>query len=181
LPVSDPNNITPIINAVLRLHPKSVCDLGIGFGKYGVLLREYLDIEPGRLKREDWKTFILGFEAFAEYQNPNWQQYTGVLTWDFTLTPYQVKDFDVVLMVDSLEHIDKVKGMDFLLQIIQQNKNVIVSCPDGDYPQGAVNGNEYERHRAVWLARDFDMLGGTQLHRGVCSVYHFKGQNGRPN
>lgn len=180
MPVSDPNNITPIMGEILRSQPKRILDLGIGFGKYGVLCREYLDIEQGRLHKWHWETHITGVEGFVKYKNPNWEQYSRVLVEDFSkyanYANYQ--NFDLVLMIDSLEHIDKQDGMALLMTLLQNNKRVIVSCPTGTnyLEQGAVNGNEYERHRAHWRESDFKNLGGRTVYSGVCVVSSIKGQ-----
>ena len=50
MPTSDMHNIVPILTIMQHLQPRSVLDIGCGFGKYGVLLREYLDIWHERLE-----------------------------------------------------------------------------------------------------------------------------------
>lgn len=179
MPVSDPNNITPIVNAMLRLNPKKVLDLGVGFGKYGVLAREVLDIAHSRIRRSDWTTQIDGVEGFGQYNNPCWDIYNTVMTLDFSdpLNYQFFKGYDLVLMVDSLEHIDKPQGSRLLETLLLNNKYVLVSVPTGEWflEQGAVNGNEYERHKAHWKPRDFEMMGGKEIHRGICTVQLLKG------
>ena len=56
-----------IINA---LQPRSILDVGCGFGKYGMLLREYLDVWHERYDKERWQVRIVGIEAFEQYRNP---------------------------------------------------------------------------------------------------------------
>ncbi len=69
MPTSDLHNIAPVISVMSRLNPRSVLDIGCGFGKYGVLLREYLDVAHGRVDRETWEVRLEAIDAFAGYQN----------------------------------------------------------------------------------------------------------------
>ena len=177
MPVSEIDNIPAIINQVARIHPSTVLDLGVGGGKYGVLCREVLDWKYGRVRRDDWKAKIYGMEGHYAYRNPAWGVYNHVFEEDFALTPPDFTiGYDLVLMIDSLEHIEKEKGKALLTHLIENNANVIVSCPDGDYPQGAVFGNELEVHRAVWTKDDLKLMGGRVLYHGVCTVCRFSRQ-----
>ncbi len=44
MPSSRPNTIPTVIHLVRQLKPKSILDVGVGFGKWGHLFREYTDI-----------------------------------------------------------------------------------------------------------------------------------------
>jgi len=180
MPVSDIESITPIMREVARLQPKTVLDLGVGVGKYGVLCREVLDGVYGRVRRFDWEAEIFGVEGFAKYANPVWQAYTNVLMNKFQDLPAAFyKDHDLVLMIDSLEHMEEVEGATFLRQLVESNKNVIVSVPLGNHPQGACFGNELETHRTTFPAfqdvRSFDAYKYNILHCGVCLVLSISG------
>ena len=53
MPSSRPNTIPTVINLLRQLKPQSILDVGVGFGKWGHLFREYTDIleaehEPAR-------------------------------------------------------------------------------------------------------------------------------------
>ena len=181
MPTSELSNLSPIMRAICAINPKSVLDLGIGCGKYGALCREYLDFSFGRIKREDWQAKICGIEAWPNYQNPLWDCYTEVGVGDF-MDPYHYsgyKGWDLVLMIDSLEHVDKEQGTKFLEMLLESNHYVLISCPWGvNYlEQGAVVGNEYERHRAHWKPSDFIAMGGQLIHMGICVVGLFVNQN----
>jgi hypothetical protein len=159
------------------MRPRSVLDLGVGFGKYGVLLREKLDIESGRLTPERWSVRIDGVEGFEGYCNPiHGFVYNRLWFEDFSKDPDKYRDYDLVLLIDSLEHLDKPVGERVLQRLRINNRQMIVSCPDCDCLQGAVNGNEYQRHRARWYRHEFVALGGNILHRGFCCVAGIPGQ-----
>jgi 2-polyprenyl-3-methyl-5-hydroxy-6-metoxy-1,4-benzoquinol methylase len=182
MPTSDASNLSPIVNEVVRLRPHSILDLGIGYGKYGSLLREYLDVAQYRIAPHAWRVDIIGVEGFADYKNPMWDLYSQVRLEDFTEHYANAVDyggFDLVLMIDSLEHIDKPLGHTILDTLLQNNKRVIVSCPDCTnhmFRQEAVNGNELERHRAFWTKEDFEVRGAKIIHSGVCVVASLKGK-----
>jgi hypothetical protein len=171
MPTSNIDNVPSVIKEALRIRPSSVLDLGVGFGKYGVLLREKLDIEPGRVAPDRWLVTIHGVEAFERYRNPiHTFVYNQLRIEDFSSHPDTYRGYDLVLLIDSLEHLEKPVGCAVLQQLRINNRNLIVSCPNCDCPQGAVNGNEYERHRARWYPHEFVELGGTILHQGFCCV-----------
>lgn len=179
MPTSNAYNIAPIIDAATHIKPKSVLDLGIGWGKYGALLREYLDGGNGALSESlsltSPRTVLVGYEGFEQYRNPMWDLYDTVHITDIIYPPLweRFSNYDLVLLIDSLEHLEREVGEKLLQHLVEKNKNVIVSCPDGDYPQGAVYGNEYERHRSVWCREDFEKRGAKILYHGVCTVALF--------
>src|SRR5260221_13707337 len=72
MPSSRPNTIPIVINLVRQLEPQSILDVGVGFGKWGHLFREYTDIleserDPARYQRHNWQVQIDGIEGHAEY------------------------------------------------------------------------------------------------------------------
>lgn len=175
MPVSDPANVSPIMAEIDRLQPAGVCELGIGFGKYGVLAREVLDAKHGRVRHEDWKTPIVGVEGFEGYNNPLWVAYNEVHIKDIREWYSVVLGWPLVLMVDSLEHIEKLEAYTILGHLVQNNNRVIVSVPIGVCPQGAVFDNELEKHRSSWWPEDFGQYNAKVLHSGVCHVVSIKG------
>jgi hypothetical protein len=179
MPTSDIGSITPIMQTIVRLNPKRVLDLGLGWGKYGALAREYLDVEQGRFTPDQWQTQIIGVEGFSPYidKTPNLLHYTEVWNEDFTENYEEYFGFDLILMIDSLEHVPKPLGQKMLDYLLLGNKNVLVSCPFGQnyLEQGAVFGNELERHKAHWQPEEFEVMGGRIIYKGVCVVALLKG------
>jgi hypothetical protein len=67
--------------------------------------------------------------------------------------------YDVVFMGDVIEHLDKKAGQQLLREAVRKSrKAVIVSTPKQDTGQTALCGNELERHRSLWSARDFEIF-----------------------
>jgi hypothetical protein len=53
------------MDLVTTLNPDSVMDIGAGFGKYGVLCREYLELWDGRQDYSNFKRRIDGVDSSA--------------------------------------------------------------------------------------------------------------------
>lgn len=176
MPVSDIQNIAPILSEVVRLNPQTIIELGIGLGKYGVLCREVLDGVRGFVRPNAATTFIAGIEGFSEYSNPAWDVYDNVMVADFVDRRNHITNWDLVMMIDSLEHVEKTQAMQLLRFLVTHNRHVIVSVPVGHCPQGAVFGNEFECHRSTWSGvEDFAHHQPKLLHQGVCCVVSIKG------
>lgn len=174
MPISDLHGLPAIADEIYRLQPKTVLDLGVGFGLYGVLCRQVLDAMHGRCRMDQWTVSIHGVEAYRQYKNPAWQCYTIVDILDFS------KDFgaaghDLVLMIDSLEHLDPEDGTALLNLLVANNRHVIVSVPVEYCPQGATFGNPYEEHKTHYKGHEFDRHKPVILHRGLCQVMSIKG------
>jgi predicted O-methyltransferase YrrM len=64
MPTSHPHQLNEIVNLTTLLKPKKVMEIGVGFGKYGLLLREYLEIWGEGEVYKDWLRKIDGIEIF---------------------------------------------------------------------------------------------------------------------
>jgi hypothetical protein len=58
------------MDLIVNLNPASLLDIGIGFGKYGALCREYLELWDGRQNYSQFLRRINGVEAFENYVTP---------------------------------------------------------------------------------------------------------------
>jgi 2-polyprenyl-3-methyl-5-hydroxy-6-metoxy-1,4-benzoquinol methylase len=157
---------------IQRISPKSVLDLGVGFGKWGVLCREILDARFGRCRPDQWEAKIIGYECWSAYKNPVWSVYDGVFE-----KPIELRSsFDLVLMIDSLEHFEPEAGRKFLRDIVEINGDVIVSVPNGRMEQGETFGNPHEAH--LWTfngTTEFEAYNFNLIHQSVCTVVSIEG------
>lgn len=142
-----------LVAATLR--PRSVLDVGCGWGRWGVLFREVLDIGQRRYPRASWKTTIDAVEIWAPYIGPiHWHVYNqiwheDILTW-LTWAREKNMRYDLVVAGDVLEHLEEPLGVLGGLREIA-NCAVLASVPLGpNWKQGAVNGNPAETHRFVF-------------------------------
>ncbi|HOT98867.1 MAG TPA: class I SAM-dependent methyltransferase [bacterium] len=156
MPSSQPDNISTVVKWIVEIDPVSVLDVGVGFGKYGVLAREYTDIRHGRYHRQDWKVVIDGIEVFQPYYNPIWEIYDRIYSEDLVELLPHLKNYELILLCDVIEHLEKPIGLAVLAECRRMaTRAVIVSTPLGYYPQEAMHGNKYERHRSEWTEKEF--------------------------
>ena len=157
MPTSWYETIPTILDKVRLEQPDSILDIGIGFGKFGVLLRESLDIPYKRYEKCDWKVKIDGIEAFIGYQNPIHKYVYDKIYYDTVENVLPSLDcYDVILLIDVLEHFEKEKGRAILQELLlHANKAVIISTPVNPDHQEEYNGNTYEEHKSKWAILDF--------------------------
>ncbi|MBC7218157.1 MAG: glycosyltransferase family 4 protein [Candidatus Caldatribacterium sp.] len=146
-----------LVEAATAVSPKSILDIGVGFGKYGVLLREVLEISQNRYRKEDWEIRIDGVEAFAGYRNPIHDfVYNCIFYETIEDCLLHLPVYDVVLLVDVLEHFEKEKGKTILQELLKHTKkSLLVSTPRFPAPQDSYLGNPFEAHRSRWHILDF--------------------------
>lgn len=166
MPSSRHNTISTILGVVRTVNPRSVLDIGIGFGKWGYLFREYLEIlasekDFSRYRKENWDVVIDGIEGFSHYITPAHRYiYNEIFEGDMReLLPQLKASYDLIFMGDVIEHIGKEEGMKLLaLCCLRANKLVIVSTPAFETHQKEVCDNPLEVHRSLWNLGDFEMI-----------------------
>lgn len=173
MPTSDHHNIVPIVTTITNLHPRRVVDVGCGFGKYGVLLREYLDVWHGRVDRGSWQTRIEGIDAFEGYRSPIWDHvYDAVHIGEAQAILPKLEPFDVALVADVIEHFETPVARALAAECLERASVVVVSTPRHFYPQGETNGNPYERHLCLFTDEDFPAGTHVATVPGLsCNVY----------
>lgn len=154
MPSSAIRQINEISELIYYSQPTKILDIGIGCGKYAFLSREYLD-KP----YDQEKTFITihGVEAHSQYLRPIHNLlYDKIFTGD-VLDIFNDLDFDydLVLLVDVIEHFDKEVGLTLIKKLLERTKNLVIATPDGFIEQVEVYDNEYEIHKSGWAKEDF--------------------------
>src|SRR5688572_2714977 len=162
MPSSRPNTIPTVIHIVKQLRPLSILDVGVGFGKWGHLFREYTDIvaaehDAKRYKRKHWQVRIDGIEGHAAYITPMHRfLYDRIFIGDAREIVRQIPSYDMIFLGDIIEHFEKADGLALLRRCAAKaTKAVLLSTPRRETFQGDLCGNELERHRSVWSATDF--------------------------
>jgi hypothetical protein len=154
--VSDASNVPFIATELQRLNARSILEVGIGFGKWGVIAREYLEAWQGRFRREEWQVRIEGIEIFNDYRNPIWDAaYDKIHIGDANRLVPALGRFDVGLICDVIEHIDKPTGRELLDQLLVHCRTVIVTTPISFWPQGEEHSNSHQKHLCLWRPADF--------------------------
>lgn len=178
MPTSQYQQISQILQLITLTNPKSVLDIGVGFGKYGFLTREYLDIFYERMQKDtEWKITLDGIEAFENYINPVHRYiYNSLFIGNaLDILPTLNKRYDLVLLIDVLEHFVVEEGIKILAECRKKGRNIIISVPKSWYTQDMAFGNEYETHRAHWKKEDFSILENKFFVRNKISLICYSG------
>jgi 2-polyprenyl-3-methyl-5-hydroxy-6-metoxy-1,4-benzoquinol methylase len=160
MPSSQYYHISKIMEMIISLNPKSVLDIGSGFGKFGVLCREYLELWDGRQKYE-FNRRIDGVEVFQQYISPLHRYVYDNIFNENILDIVQELNirYDLVLLIDVLEHFEKDQGKELVKTLIKKNRGIIISTPKKPSLQEDAFGNIYETHRSVWSKDELMELG----------------------
>lgn len=145
MPTSNLSLWPTIVHLVWEVQPKWILDVGPGRGKAGVLLREYIGEPP--IERID------AVEAETSYITDRLRcLYDDVFIGDVLNVPDEHLDsYDVVLMVDVIEHLEKEAGLELLDRIIGR----VVICTPATFFDNPPELPESEKHRSLWSVADF--------------------------
>ncbi len=162
MPSSQFQHVSDVLETTLRHRPKSVIDIGCGYGRWGILFREILDVLFERYEKRTWLTQIDAVEAFPEYLKDYHRHFYNHIyesPVQDLLPEIVTKKYDMVFAGDIIEHLDLDLGKNVVLQLKNSaQKLAIFSVPLGDWPQGAVLGNEFEIHRATWTREHIEAM-----------------------
>src|SRR5262249_12019991 len=138
MPTSPCRNIEQILEAVIELQPRPtrVLDIGIGYGKWGLLCKEYLGFWNS--PNEQIQVAVEGIEAFPQYIGKLQEQiYDRIYCGNARDIIKEMPDdaYDLVLMIDVLEHFDKHDGEAVIRDCKRIGKVFIASTPSEFWPQ----------------------------------------------
>lgn len=139
-----------------------VVDLGAGERASAISAR-IRDIECAEL---------VSVEAFPEHTWYLQAQYVKAkrhIVWEMDMVYFAetraADEFDIALLLDVLEHLEKPKALAFLKEVERiTTKRILIWLPIGDCPQGAKDGNPLEIHRSTWSVEELQALGYTVQH-----------------
>lgn len=136
---------TITLAGTVQPNPRCVLDIGAGYGKHGVLLREYLDPTP----------IVHGIEAWEPYVEAHKLRgiYDELFVRDaLTLTSEELYPYDMIVMGDVIEHMDKQAALDLIARA--PHAWFVIATPvihfntDPSLPPT-------ERHISHWTREDF--------------------------
>ena len=136
----------PILSYLSRVNPHSILELGSGCGHWAKIFNrpEYVGVES-------WGPYLV--EA---------RHLPTRIRADARLVPFRPRTFDVVLVLELLEHLTHQDGIRLLQDAKTISKKaVLVSTPADFVEQGALNGNPAERHISLWTRADLQACGFT--------------------
>jgi 2-polyprenyl-3-methyl-5-hydroxy-6-metoxy-1,4-benzoquinol methylase len=139
---------TITLAGTIQPNPQRILDVGAGYGKHGVLLREYLDPTPVVHGVEAWEPYVDAHRLRGIYDH---LYVRNIL--DFT--DVELLSYDLVVMGDVIEHLEKQDGIDFINRV---SGWMVIATP-------AVHFNTdphlppTERHLSHWVPADFEETG----------------------
>jgi len=151
-------NISYNIDLVKKLDPKSILDIGVGFGRWGILFREFLEIWGERNYSGEWKRIIDGVEIFPGYiKDYHKYFYSNIYNEDaLEFIKKTDKNYDLINCGDVLEHFSKTDAQEFVSVAMKKSRYLLINIPIGkNWKQDAINNNEHEKHLSKWYNSDF--------------------------
>ena len=140
---------------------KSVLDIGSGFGIWGFLSREYIQIWKADITKEEYinwrKTMRVDAIEIADWYNTELQKiiYNKIHVGNMKNIIPKLGFYDLVIMGDVLEHVNLEDGRKLVDEIRKKSKWLIITMPDYFARCEAKMGNEAEIHQYVWKDEDF--------------------------
>jgi hypothetical protein len=151
-------NISFCVDALMKIEPRRVLDIGVGFGRWGMLVREFCEVWYDRVRSQDWVIHVEGIEGFeANVADYHRHFYNRLHVGDARdVIPTLSGGWDAVIFGDVLEHFDREEGERLLRWAVDQSAYVLVNIPLGsEWPQEEKYENPFERHLSEWEATDF--------------------------
>jgi len=144
------------VEALMKIAPSRVLDVGVGFGRWGMITREFCDVWFGRIFRDKWQVRLEGIEAFPKSISDYHREfYDNIHLGDAAdILPRLPGRWSVTIYGDVLEHFPREKAIELLSESLDRSDYVLVNIPIGEYPQGEAYGNAYERHLSTWTVAD---------------------------
>lgn len=158
MPVSASVQIGHCVALILNCAPRSVLDVGCGFGLWGFLCRMYLDVSSERVQPKDWQVRIDGIELFEPYIQAHQRAlYDNIRIADIREAAPDLDTYDLIIAGDVIEHLEKEEGLAVLRILYEKaRKALLVNIPLGEgWEHGIVHDNVGELHRSQWECEDF--------------------------
>lgn len=179
MPTSQHYQIPKILDVIIALNPMSMLDIGTGFGKYGFLAREYLELWDGREDYEHFTRRIDGVEIYKKYLTPVHKYiYDHIYEGNaMDVVPELKEKYDLIMIIDVLEHFEKEDGKKLLKTLLRKGRGVLVSVPKDIGDQGEVFGNVHETHHAEWEKSDFAAIAPSYFIPDTTSIIVYLGRS----
>lgn len=145
-------NLSAILDAVMILRPHTVLDYGAGDGNIGFLVRRYLEYAS-----PDMRPTLHAIEPYTPYHT---RHPAGTYDEAVRYGPFRKGFYDLLLLIDVVEHFHKPAGQALIAHLLNFTKNILVSTPK-QFFDNPPSDNPLERHRSLWTRRDLTRFGPT--------------------
>ncbi len=171
MPSSNISSIFDILESIRLINAKSILDIGVGFGKWGLLIREYFDLRPHKKKGyDDWSIQLDGIEANEKYLTPVHDYiYNKIFIGEaIDILSNNNLYYDLIIAIDILEHFTKNEAYTFIKLCKNRARTILINTPNIYYKLQREYFNDYMLHNSGWDADDFIKLEAKYIwHRGI--------------
>jgi 2-polyprenyl-3-methyl-5-hydroxy-6-metoxy-1,4-benzoquinol methylase len=130
MPTSRPFYLVNLANMVLALNPKSILDIGVGFGKNGMICREYADVWRQRYTPDKWNVQIDGIEVCEDYISAHHNHiYNTIHVGDALKILPTLEPYDFIVATDVIEHFEKPQAIEMMRLIAKKSKHFLITIP----------------------------------------------------
>lgn len=161
---------------VIMNNPSSVLDIGVGFGRWGFLCREMIDVFNGRVHKDQWKLRIEGIEIFEKYIGAHQRSiYDHIHIGNARDVIKTLGRYDIIIIGDMLEHLSKDDAWDLFHSAMKRaNIGLILNLPMGEEWLREIGAeNKHEDHLSWWKMDEFsDYRPNTYLTRLMNGMEH---------
>lgn len=140
MPASIRENDSDVIAFVKAEGVFTVLDVGVGWGTYSTMLRDYVSFIDGI---EAWQPYFDQFDLRSRYDMLIQDDVRTLATqhWRGKAVPY-----DLIIFGDVLEHMERDEALEVWAWAHDIARWGLISLPMGHYPQGPEYGNPFEVH-----------------------------------
>jgi len=146
------------VDILLAINPAQALDMRIGYGHWGMLVREFCDARYNRFAAENRNVQLEGRTSSSEKISPEYchlydkihqASYQEIVA---TLT----QEWNVIFFSNVLDQIEKTEALDLLSWALKQSDYVLVHVPLGQMPQHNDSGTQtLEKQLSFWDIGDF--------------------------
>lgn len=161
MPSSRPSLIPRIIKVFRMIHNqeplKRILDIGPGWGKYGLLLREYFDGESNMLPRVEWDLYLGCIEVEKKYTRPH-LMYIYDIVWVENILDWSRKlkgKWDVILLLDLIQCMTKEDALFIITKLAERCKWILISTPTRWVYIPKESYHPLEQHITLYTEKDF--------------------------
>lgn len=151
-------NISYNIGLIRKLDPSSILDVGVGFGRWGILFREFLEIWDESRYDGKWRRTIDGVEIYPAYIKEYHRYFYNDIFIANALEHLEQtqKHYELINFGDVIEHFTKEEGIKLIELAMEKGRYVLINIPIGKYwVQDGTDENPHEAHKSTWYNNDF--------------------------
>lgn len=146
-----------MVDRLRAAKPRSIVDIGCGWGRWGFLAREFLELWEHRYGKDEWRVYIDALDIHPGTWTPvHPYVYDNVIQADVrTWEPSRA--YDVAICGDVIEHMTHEDGEQVIRTLLGYCGHVLLGIPLGaGWERPGFDGNPYEAHLGRWDAYDFE-------------------------